>query len=146
MEVDQSRLMLRAVSFPDGTTVAVRGFFYRYQGDRYAIYVANDQLFLMTDDSEWPISGEGIELKYRRILFLEFFSITENGRAVFSRHYWQVAALRGVITDPTFDRIDEHHIYFLEWCYDLSRDPGGQLALIDRWKSWQRTTESGGPI
>jgi hypothetical protein len=114
----------------------ISGYVVKYKEDVLAVYAENDQIFFKANSQEWDFNKPGTVMKYRRILFVETVKVIIQKQVVFSKWYSGFRLFKETIKDPTFDKIDEESMYFLQWCNHILNDPKRRTSICKVWNEW----------
>jgi hypothetical protein len=116
--------------------IKISGFIKQIKNDYFALFINEGELFFKINELEWNSNNPNLSVHYKRVFFFEFLKVKEKGKIIFYRKYNSYCAFIQTFRDVTFDRIDEDKVYFLQWCFNLLKNPERIKNTIREWNNW----------
>lgn len=99
----------------------------------FALYRIESQLFFSAGGRRWNLTQPGLAFSHQRIVLLSRFRVLESGRAVFAFWYAHFNRFFMEMVDPTYDKLDEEHDFFLLFVAEYATSPTWQSNIRERW-------------
>jgi hypothetical protein len=113
----------------------INGYGVKYYDDFFGVYVLNNEINLIINDTIMNFDATKLKFYYQRLLFLEIVKIKFEKNCVFKKVY-NVLTNNNSYRNISVDRIDKESDFFLQWCSRALKSKKQIDNLIIVWSNW----------